>query len=591
MGYTWIMKTLLLLLALMAAFPAWCDAPPPVEVVLEGVDGPVRENIASHLTLLRNSARLTPARVRLWFQRAPEEIRQALMPLGHYHPTIASRLDGVTAPWRAVFRIDPGPPTLWGAVVVTLVGEAARDPAFAPWQRALDGLTGTPFRHEGYENAKKELLRLAAERGYLEGQLLAHRVEVDTETRQAQLTLHYDSGPRHRFGALAFTRESLDAELLQRYLPFRRGDPYDTQGLLQLQQGLRGAGYFRVVEVAPGKPVAGEVPVAVTLELLPANEYTVGLGYGTDTGPRATLGWERRWLNLRGHQTELLGKVSEISRKLTARYVIPWDDPTREKLTLSMDLEREFATDTGDSRQLSWGASLLRQRGAWRETLELEYQLEDFAIGDEAGKSELLMPGVTWLHSEGDHPLRPREGHRFLVNARGAVETLFADATFVQAWGQGKAIRPLGVEGRVLVTGEVGATATSDFDDLPTSVRFFAGGSNRVRGYDYNSLGPKDDDGDVVGGQYLLAGGLEYERTLWEPWSGAVFVDAGNAFNAVTEPFHVGVGIGVRWQSPLGPVRVDLAYPLDEEGEEGGEEGGEGGGFPFRLHLNFGPEL
>src|SRR5690606_9543527 len=119
-------------------------------------------------------------------------------------------------------------------------------------------------------------------------------------------------------------------------------------------------------------------------------------------------------------------------------------------------------------------------------------------------------------------------------------------------------------------------TRIDEFSELPASLRFFAGGDQSVRGYRYNSLGPTDASGEVIGGRKLLVGSLEYEHRIRGGWSAAVFYDAGNALEDYGDSLARGAGFGVRWLSPIGQVRIDLASALSEDGN------------PWRLHLNIG---
>jgi translocation and assembly module TamA len=130
-----------------------------------------------------------------------------------------------------------------------------------------------------------------------------------------------------------------------------------------------------------------------------------------------------------------------------------------------------------------------------------------------------------------------------------------------------------------MVRGHVGTTAKSDFDELPASVRFFAGGDSSVRGYDFDALGPVDASGLVIGGSSLATGSFEFEQPLRDRWSLAFFVDSGNAFESSRLNAKTGAGLGGRWQSPLGPIRVDLAHPFDDDTDN------------WRLHISLGPDL
>ena len=132
----------------------------------------------------------------------------------------------------------------------------------------------------------------------------------------------------------------------------------------------------------------------------------------------------------------------------------------------------------------------------------------------------------------------------------------------MQLTSGGKILFPL-LGGRVLMRTDLGYTEVNDVTELPASIRFFAGGDSSVRGFAYESLGPEDSNGEVIGGRHLATGSLEYDHPLTEKWHLAAFTDAGNAFNDFDafEPRH-SAGIGIRWRSPLGPIRLDIARAL-----------------------------
>ncbi|WP_273270662.1 BamA/TamA family outer membrane protein, partial [Methylophaga sp.] len=144
---------------------------------------------------------------------------------------------------------------------------------------------------------------------------------------------------------------------------------------------------------------------------------------------------------------------------------------------------------------------------------------------------------------------------------------------------RGKLIQAFGENSRFITRGSIGATEVSDFERLPSSLRFFTGGDNSIRGFDYQSLGPENSEGDVVGGRYLAVGSVELEHMFLKDWGAAVFSDFGNAFNSFSDPIEYSVGVGIRWRSPVGLIRVDLAKGLSEKDE------------PIALHIVIGPDL
>ena len=189
------------------------------------------------------------------------------------------------------------------------------------------------------------------------------------------------------------------------------------------------------------------------------------------------------------------------------------------------------------------------------------------------------MPGTLWTRTRADDPILPTRGSFVSADLHGSAEALGADTRFVRVRLDGRIVRPLRATGRLVARATVGTTAVDDFDLLPASERFFAGGDQSVRGFDLNSLGPRNAEDQVVGGRHLLAGSFEYEHRLRGPWGIAAFVDAGNALDRFGDELEYGAGLGGRYRTPLGMLRVDLAVPLTD--------GGEG----LHVHFAFGPEL
>ncbi|HXV19380.1 MAG TPA: BamA/TamA family outer membrane protein, partial [Desulfuromonadales bacterium] len=163
-----------------------------------------------------------------------------------------------------------------------------------------------------------------------------------------------------------------------------------------------------------------------------------------------------------------------------------------------------------------------------------------------------------------DDPLRPRRGYLYRLEVRGAHQALGSDTGLLQALGSANTLQPLPWGFAAFARVQAGATWQNEpLREIPPSLRFFAGGDQSVRGYGYQTLGPRDSNDEVVGGKNLLVGSVELERALSENWGVAVFYDAGNAFDSFSDyEIFQGAGLGVRRYTPVGPVKVDLARQL-----------------------------
>lgn len=554
-----------------------------IAIDISGVEGTLENNIRLLLSLEQQKKHplMSEGRLRRLHKKAPTEITRALHPFGYYRPLIQSQLIQTSDNnWRASYIVDQGPPLLIGKFDFAISEEMAADPAFRQLSEKLPLHQGDIFNHLEYESIKTNLARLAAERGYVDARFSQHSVAIDLEAYEARITLHYEGGHRYRFGAVQLAQDLLEPQFLQRYIPFAQGSPYHYDALIDLQQALNDSNYFQTVEVSPSQPLTdvAEIPVTVALTPRKPHRYSLGLGYGTDTGARTSFNWEMPRVNRHGHRFNSEAKISEIGYSLSASYRVPVFNPRTDQVIYNIGQVNE-KTDVSDSTVRTIGVNLNRSRGLWRESLFVNYQVEEFVVGSDTGESTLLMPGINWSRSWGKNLITSFDGIRFDIGLRGAREDLLSDVSFLQLHGGIKAINRLSQRNRLITRGRIGTTWTDDFHQLPSSARFFAGGAQSVRGFAYQSLGPKDRKGEVIGGNHLMVGSIEFEHSLNDKWAGAAFYDVGNAMDSFADKLERGAGLGIRWRSPVGPVRIDLATAVSRDNH------------PLRLHISIGPDL
>jgi translocation and assembly module TamA len=573
--------SIILAALLVAALATAAELRPP-EIEIEGLDKELRQNVMLLLSLAREreDPELTEERIRTLHAAAPAEIRGALEPFGYYRARVDAELVRDETRWIATYRVDPGPPLPLAEVELRVTGPGENEPALRTLVEAPSLQADQPLEHARYETTKRDLLDSAIELGYLDARLVTHELRVDLACYRASVLLHLDTGPRYYFGPVSFEQDFFDPEFLARFVPFKRGEPFSHAALLQLQAGLNDTEYFQQVEAQPRRDQVQdhEIPVVVALKLRAPNKYTFGIGYGTDTGARGKLGWERRLINREGHRFAFEAEISEIGSELNARYLIPVLDPRTDHVAFTVAKKREH-TITSISDIYTLGGGLSRARGDWRESYALNYHSESFATGDDSGDVGLLMPVTSWVYTIADDRLRPRRGARLSLELRGAHEDVVSDLSFWQVRLGGRAILPLGERARLLARVDGGYTAASRFDDMPASLRFYAGGSQSVRGFKYQGIGPLNSAGEVVGGRQLLVGSIEAEQRLRTNLGAAVFYDIGKAYNDPGEPFQEGAGVGLRYLLPIGTIRVDVARGLTDPER------------PWRFHLWIGTYL
>lgn len=551
-----------------------------VRVTLEGLAGAQRQNALKAIALraLRRDPDATSAQIERLHRRAPAQIRAALEPFGHYHVEIQSQLDRVGTRHEARYVVDVGEPVRVTTLSVEVSGEAETDSVVARVLKRHGLQPGAPLIHSEYEALKSEVQRVFAERGYLEAELTESKVEVRLAERSAAVRLAWNSGPRYRLGETRFLGNQVPDALLQGYVPWRGPVRYTQNRLIELQTRLGDTGWFSTVEVSPvlEELADGRVPVEVRVTPSLRTAYSGGVSIGTDSGfgVRGTL--ERRWVNARGDKLKLEANLSQRQSGLAAAYEIPIPGLERRAWGLLAGFRDE--TTTSSESQLSTLSLYLRgDLGGWVARGSLNFTDGDFEVGGERGNSTLVYPELSLQRREADDLTAPRLGWSVTATVRAAPGGLggsrFASAELSGAW-----MRGLGEDWRVLTRGSIGLIEAEDFGALPPQLRFFAGGDRSLRGYAWQALGARNRLGGVIGGDRLLTVSTELERRVTESIAVAGFLDAGNAFRGSDFDAATGVGLGLRWRSPVGMVRLDVAHALDDPGG-------------VRFHLIIGPDL
>jgi translocation and assembly module TamA len=562
-----------------AAPPADAGAPPlQVEIV---APPELRALLTRHLDVVRlgELARGEPVdateRERL-AAAAPAQARSLLETEGYFSPSVSSQLDGT----RLRLRVEPGPRTTVGRVTVEVQGalaEAAeagnaRAQALIETIRARWGLPpGTPFRDADWRDAKTAALARLRAAGYAAAGWSGTGAQVDAEARLARLFVVADSGPLFRAGALDIRGlQHHDARTVRHLAGLRPGTPLSETWLLDFQDRLRSAGLFDAVAVGfdPDPSTADATPVQVRLREAPRQVWTLGAGVSANTGPRVSAEHLHRrpfgWAAIARNKAEWGGKRQAWDGELATH---PLEDQFR--WLVGGEVERlEGADDVVLAQSLRLGLARNTPRADRFSFVEAERSTRRLTITPRAPqrKDDALAVSVNHHHvwRRLDDYLLPTDG--FTVSLQGNVgrsrSTLGEAGWFSRTYGRLTVYRPLGSwYGQARV--ELGQVFRPDGVRVPDAQQFRAGGDESVRGYAYRSLGPVVD-GAVASADTLFTASLELARpvssTLPSVW-GAVFVDAGNAaptWRAI-DPV-LGYGVGVRWRSPVGPLRLDLAW-------------------------------
>ena len=586
--------SLLALTLLLPALPVAALELRAVEV--RGLEDEAEQaNVRAALSLValdaRQRADLGEGQLDYLLRQVPGDVAVGLEPFGYYDTKAETEVRREGESVTVIVTVKAGEPVRVDEREIQVTGEAGADEAITRRLRWLRPRKGQPLRHDLYEASKATIDALLRERGYFNARLQTHRVEVDRGEGLADIFLTWESGERYSLGEATFSGHQFRDGLLEKLVDWEPGTPYHQSRVVDLQQRLAALDYFAGIDVRAEPPEDGGSTVPVDVRLTPAKRsiYSAGLRYSTDKGAGVTGGLERRWLNDRGHKLLSNIELAQRGNEANVAYRIPAFAWLAGWYTASASL-RQDPIDFIDSEVLEVAGSRSGQLGAWNLVAGLHFRRERFddpTTGNALAYSTLVYPQLSASWRVADDPLYPRRGHSLHVELRGGHTGIGSDIDFLQARAEANWVRSLDWRNRILLRAELGTTITDDFDEFPPLLRFYAGGDQSVRGYGHRDIGEHfvgfDNRDYVIGGKHLVIASVEFERMFTREWGGAVFVDAGDAFNDFESDsfdMQVGVGVGVRWRSPVGPVRLDLAHGLGDDAQD-----------TIRLHLTIGPDL
>lgn len=541
----------------------------PIKVQVQGADEALAENLKVHLPSLRRlDCESTKERVGRFIEASQDKLTEGAEAMGYFSSRFNMTAERQANCWVLNVAVQPDKPVKVRRSQVQLVGVGKVDDGFQDVMKDLPYQAGDVLVNAKYEDFKTKLRRTAQRLGYFDAKFTEHVIVVYPEEYRADVTLRYDTGKRYQFGDVGIEQDILDDKYLRRYTRIKEGEAYSTDALRKQQRLLEASGYYSevLVQTEFDKATGEAMPVCIVAKRRKRYSYAGKLGYATDTGAHFEVKTNAHWVNAKGHKLTAQARVSEKDPFVALEYKVPLWEPEHEYASVLAKWERSDNDDIkGEALELEFNYNR-RNKDNWKQTAFVKYLDETTQVDNEAEThSQLALLGARVEKVQRDDPVFPTRGWRLSAEVQGAAEGVLSDQSLVQGTLKTKYLHTFEGGSKLIGRGSVGSTWTEDFAEVPKSLRYFAGGQNSVRGYGYETLGETNAAGEVVGGRHLLTGSLEYEYPVIDKFSGAVFVDTGNAFdNWGSYAMHVGAGVGVRYKSPLGPVRVDLAVPEND---------------------------
>ncbi|EJB0232963.1 autotransporter assembly complex family protein [Vibrio vulnificus] len=543
------------------------------EFTIQGLSKPLERNLEYHLMPLANtSANDIPV------SQLSKLVRSALNPYGYYHSKLSVQREPNDL---IVLDVELGEVVLVAKSNIVVSGEASNDEDFLGLVNQAQLKQGQPLLHSEYDTLKRNLTSLAQKKGYLDGRFIESSLEVIPSMNQANVNLHFSSGSRYQFGSLSVPTSGIEPARIEIMRTFERGDDFDTLKLNQYQANLSETNWFRSVIVKAdfdGISNNLEVPIEVIAEPNARNIVQVGGGYSTDLGLRASLNWTKPWYNTRGHSFETQAYASKAEQSLLLGYKIPTQNVLTDYYGIQFESKHVDYRDTSSfSNDLSFEKHW-QLDSDWQSTMHVRYLQERYQQASENNDSQMLLPGVTFslLDRKND---QVEIKHRHVYSLEYSDPNFFSDSRLLRIEGNSVLSWDISEKHKFHFRSNVGINVADALSDIPSSLRFFAGGDGNLRGYGYESISPRDENGDLTGARYMFTAGLEYQYQVYHQlWLGA-FYDVGDAFNDSVD-WKSGTGLSLIWNSKYVPVKVDFAYGLDApQGDQ------------FRVHFSLGTQF
>ncbi|UVK77207.1 MAG: translocation and assembly module subunit TamA [Sodalis sp. Fle] len=551
---------------------------------VEGLSGELHRNVRARLSTINTDE----VNADVHFQtRVDNAVREGLRSLGYYSPTIDFFFHpAINSGCNVLITcVDPGKPVKIAGVSIILRGDACQDSDYQQMITRGKSLLGNMLNHGDYDKFKSSFFNLALLKGYFDASFRKSQLGVSLSRYQAFWDIDFDSGKRYRFGKVCFHGAQICEDYLQNLSKVHEGMPYSAEILAELNRRLESTNWFNSVVISPdfihGKQ-SKILPLNVVVTPRIRNSIEIGVGYATDVGVRVKTTWNKPCLNARGHSMETRLSLSALEQTADLSYKIPrLKDPSEQYYLLQGGVKHE---DINGKQSDSTTLNVARYWdlfSGWHRAVNLRWNLDHFTQDNVTNATMLIYPGISINRTRQCGGLMPRWGDSQRYSVDVSNISWGSDVNFIILQAQNIWIRTLAEKHRLLARVNLGWIEANDFERVPPSLRFFAGGDRSIRGYKYKSLSPLDGTRKLTGASKLATSSLEYQYNATGKWWVAVFIDDGEAVNDIKQSnFKTGAGFGVRWQSVVGSIKLDFATPIADKREHG-----------LQFYVGWGPEL
>ncbi len=513
---------------------------------------------------------------------------KALNSRGFYQPEISFEI-GEGEPVPVTVTIDPGPQTTIGVFDITYESSEGSDKLQEPSLEDLGIMLGQPALSQDVLDSEAKIIQILGDNGFPDATIVKRRVTVDLDDNEMQVKLTVDPGPYLVFGPLAVDGlDRTDEEYVRRILEWPEGETFSNARLEQVRRKAVSTNLFSQVEISRNIDAIedGDVePVNLTLKERPPRTISLGVGFATDFSntPFGFIGeaaWEHRNILGRGESLRLSVLAQPDEQSGTAFFNKPnWlinDQALQWRFAIANENQQAF-------NEFSIGSTIGVERVLTRTLTGfagagVKYLISDDLDSDDAdsGKDQYILYTLPTrlTYDNRDDRLDATRGFLGVLAITPTLATITETVPYMQTSVTGTHYIKMFDDPNIVVAGRarVASLAGASVQQIPAGERLYAGGGGSVRGYEVDSLGPTDSDRDAIGGRSLLEFGVEARWRFWDDYGLVPFLDAGQVYEEsypnLTETIQYAAGLGLRYYSPIGPIRLDLASPINKRQQD-----------------------
>ncbi|WP_085901592.1 autotransporter assembly complex protein TamA [Kiloniella majae] len=533
---------------------------------------------SSRLEQLKDKLPSSLAALKRRVKEDSEGFDKVLRSEGYYDNSISYSVDDSKKPVGVAFEIKTGPQFLLNTFRV--VFKSGKQIPAALNNANIGISTGVVARSEAIVDAKNKAIVILADHGYPDAKLADQEAIVDFATQQMDVTLVLDEGPRLVVGNLEFEGlKEVDANYLQQLGQWKAGILYNAKIIDELRRKYLRTGLFEAVRMKPldtsNAARNGTYVTPITFVFVEREHKSIGLGasFSTSEGAGTQFFWENRNTFGQGEKLRADLTVAEIRQQLKLGFNKPNYLRNNQSFNANTNIKHED-TDAYEEKSISAFVGIDRKWGKnWTVGGGLELELSEIEDEDDTESFAFASVPLSARYDSTNDLLDPTTGFRFGVTATPYYGLTAASPDFFKTEIDGSTYYSILDDDRLVFAtrGKIGLLAGDSSSDIPATKRFYAGGGGSIRGYEHQTVGPLNSNDDPVGGRSLVEFGAEARVRVTEDIGLVPFIEGGNVYDSATpdfsENFQWGAGLGLRYYTAIGPIRLDVAVPLNRREE------------------------